>query len=215
VVVHWIIRAALGDDGPAPASAWAVTVGRYADKPAALAAADRYLQAGLPAHGDWPHAVQASDLGFPDGEPWVLVVAIAADVGVAERLDAHLVRRGAKSEVAATTARPDDLRLLAMDAFTISGNGAPLFAYDVCLAESIPVGCLGHARPSGEDLRLVIPFPAQRAGTELILIADAGEPWTCPPVDLGPVNAEAKVWLRGRSQGSCFEQSKPRRRRRE
>lgn len=211
-----IALAAWAEDGTGAAgatNAWAVVVGPAVDEAAAGSLRDEYLLAGLPAHGEWPKVLAADAIGL--SEPGhVLVVAAPAREDVARKLTQHLERRGV--EVRSLPARveaPEDLHLLSMDAVRVTGNGAPLYAYDICLSDGVRRDCWGHAR-AGDDQKLVIPFVPDEKGKPAVLWAEVGDPWVCPGTELGPAKLDVGVWLRGPADISCYEMTRPSKRRR-
>lgn len=205
----WIAMAvALADDGGG--NAWAVVVGPAVDEASAKALRDEYVFAGLPAHGEWPRVLPAEAIG-ESGH--VLVVAAATREDVARKLAQHLDRRGVEVRTLPVTVdQPEDLHLLSLDAVRVTGNGAPLFAYDVCLSDGVRRECWGHGRP-GDDGKLVLPFVAE-PGKAAVLWADVGDPWVCSGTDLGPPKLDVGVWLRGPADVSCYEMTRPAKRRR-
>src|SRR5262249_24555413 len=135
-----LVPAALADDPATPAPetgiiTYAVIVGTAPDEPGATKLIEAYLEAGMPAHGDFPKVYAASDLQAAGLTGYLLVAALPHDKRVADQLKTQLDLAGTPTKVVSVqTADGENLRVLAMDRFDVSGNGASLFAYDVCLA---------------------------------------------------------------------------------
>lgn len=206
-VIWWI------DDAHAEEPAgYAVIAGvPQPDEGAALAAMGTLLSAGLPQHDEYPLVAPLDAYG---GSGFGIIVAIPAVKDVADKLVSTLRARHIDASVHSASGPPEDLRIIAIDAVKITGNGAPLYPYSICLALESSGDCL--ATGSLDDLRrLALPFDTQRPGTVLALRVTAGDPWTCPIATIGPVEREFTVWLKAPIDIACFEDSTPRKRKKD
>lgn len=201
------------------ASAWAGAPGAFAVVLGAAAppeATDVTFQAamdvGLPAYLDYPKTGNGADFGLGEGK--VVIVAVTEQEEAATKLARSLLARGLPAQVVATTEEVLPTRVLAIDRIEALGNGAPLYVYNVCLGGEVPVDCLSNGRPEAKQ-RFVLPFVAPTDGTSLFLHVDAGEPWVCTPVPLGPWRDEFAVWLKAPLQVGCFESTAPVKRKRD
>lgn len=201
------------------ATAWAdesyaVAASGAPDEAAMKPLLDTYVEMSLPSHDGYPKAVATGSVpGLPTKHAWMLLIAQPTDRDVADRLAAQVTAMGLDAAVYPVSGgNPEQLQLLSVDVFSASGNGAPLFVYDVCVA----VGdkgrdCVARGRPEPEWGKLVLPMPVQPKGTRMSLRADAGEPWTCTPVDAGPVKPDVALWLHGPLKAACFAPEKKKR----
>jgi hypothetical protein len=201
------------------ASAWAqdsyaVAASGAPDEASMKPLLDTYAEMNLPSHEGYPKAVATASLpGLPTKHAWMLVIAQPADKDVAERLAAQITALGLDAAAYPVTGgKAEQLQLLSVDVFSASGNGAPLFVYDVCVSVGEKAGpCITKGRPEPEWSKLVLPMPVQPKGTRISLWPDAGEPWTCTAVDAGPVKPDVALWLHGPLKATCFAPEKKKR----
>lgn len=201
---------------PAAEARYVVVAAEGASADALASDLFRWEDQGLFRVDGWPRVVSPIEIGLPSATGALLVAAEVADPAVADRVVKYLSGRGYPARVIQVAGRGPDRRVIWADSLTISGNGAPLYAYDVCLisaatprpapkrgrrrgAPALP--CLAHARPDPQfgSWFVVSPAPAE----ELVVVADAGEPWTCRPEAVGRV-PDRPVWLHGPIVVSCL-----------
>ncbi len=191
---------------------FAVVASGAPDEAAIRPLLDVYAEANLPSHPGYPKAVlSAAFPGLPETTAWTLLIAQPTDREVADRLAAHVTAMGLAAKVwPIEGGEPEKLQLLSLDRFTASGNGAPLYVYDVCVTIGPDRGaCLSRARPDPDTGKLVVPLPILPKGTRFSLWADAGKPWQCGSLDAGPAKSGVPNWLHGPMQATCFAPDEP------
>ena len=193
-----------------PSAGFIVLVGDpLPDEARALVAVAATFERGVPRHAEYPIVVPLAPY---DRVGFGIVVAVPQQRAAADRLARGLVARGLVAEVLPSNALPtEDLHIFAADAIRVTGNGAPLFPYEICLGPPSTDECWAEGTLD-EDLRLVVPFLTLPDGTIAALKVKAGVPWTCPVETLGPVRQEMPVWLKSPVQVACFEDSTPNKR---
>lgn len=178
---------------------------------AALAAMGTLIAAGVPQHDEYPLVAPLEAYG---GTGYGIIVAIPAAKDVADKLVAALRFRHIDASALPTTGPTEDLRVIAIDAVKVTGNGAMLYPYSMCLALESGGGCLASGSPD-ELRRLVLPFDTQPEGTILSLRVTAGDPWTCPVGTIGAIEREFTVWLKAPIDIACYEDSTPKKRKKD
>ena len=194
-----------------------VVVAGSGDSAGALAEVQlRWEAEGLFRADGWPRVVTRAELGATDAAAASFVAAEVRDRLVAERIVKYLSGRGYDARVLSTSGTGPDRRVIWADSVSVSGNGAPLFAYDVCVLAGdavapTPTGkrgrppppppCVAQARPDPQFGGWFVVVP--RLAEELSVWADAGEPWSCRAVPLGPV-PDRPVWLHGPVTVTCL-----------
>ncbi len=179
------------------------------DEGQALAALAGTFDRGVPRHADYPIVVPLAPY---ERSGYGIAVAVPRERQAADRLARALVARGLAAEVLPTTSLPtEDLHVFAADAVHVTGNGAPLFTYEICLGPPSTTDCWGEGTLD-DDLHLVVPFISVPDGTITALMVTAGPPWTCPTETIGPVKQDQPVWLKSPVHVACFEDSTPNKR---
>lgn len=202
-------------DPPAPVeagapAAWAVVAGEPAsDEGAAMIAMIGLLQQGIPQHVEYPLVAPMAEVG--GGEGFVVVVATPRGRAAADRLSRNLVERGIAARVVPTAVAAEDVRVIAVDQVKVTGNGASLFPYGVCLGPEAEGECWASGTLDARG-RLVLPFAVVPEGTRAALHIQAGEPWKCPITSIGVVRLDMDVWLKSPVEVACYEDSRPTRR---
>ena len=193
-----------------PPAGFVVLVGDpLPDEARALVALAGTFERGVPRHAEYPVVVPLAPY---DRAGFGIAVAVPQQRAAADRLARGLVARGLVAEVLPAKGLPaEDLHVFAADAIRVTGNGAPLFPYEICLGPPSTDECWAEGTLD-EDLRLVVPFLLVPDGTIASLKVKAGVPWTCPVETLGPVRQEMPVWLKSPVQVACFEDSTPNKR---
>lgn len=203
--------AALAEDPgvPAPVEAWIVLAGDPApDEGKALIHMAKLMSEGVPRHAEYPQVTPLDPYG---GQGFGVAVTVTKSKAAAEKLHLHLKNRGITSSVHPSAMPAEDMRLLAIDEVKVTGNGAPLFPYQVCFGppdsdECWSVGTLDPQRS------FVVPFAGVAEGAPGVLRVTAGDPWTCPIVDVGGVKTDMPVWLKSPVEVPCYEDSTPKKR---
>lgn len=193
-----------------PPAGFVVLVGEpLPDEARALGAIAATFEQGVPRHAEYPIAIPLAPY---DRSGFGIAVAVPQQRAAADRLARSLVARGLVAEVLPAKDLPtEDLHVFAADAIRVTGNGAPLFPYEICLGPPSTDECWAEGTLA-EDLRFVVPFLAVPDGTNAALKVKAGVPWTCPTETLGPTRQELPVWLKSPVQVACFEDSTPNKR---
>ena len=195
---------------PAPEAGFVVLVGDpLPDEAHALVAIATASERGVPRHGEYPIAVPLAPY---DRVGFGIAVAVPRSRPAADRLVRALTARGLLAEALPTTSLPaEDVVVFAADAVRVTGNGAPLFPYEICLGPPTSKECWAEGTLD-EDLRFVVPFLRVPDGTVVALKVTAGVPWTCPNEPVGTVQQDLPVWLKSPVQVACFEDSTPNKR---
>ncbi len=197
----------------APEAAWGVVIGGASDRATAEGLLHDYRLRDLPSHADRPRVMSASSLGIAGDKGFVVLIGASAEREVAEVFAEHLQDTGLLITVEPIKRnKADDLRLLLVDSFAAVGQGAPLHVYGFCIRE-VGGACIGRGRVDAQG-RVLVPFLPKNDKAAMELIPDAGNPWICEPVSLGPWHGSAGRWLRGPSQTACKPAETPRERER-
>lgn len=208
VVLAAFAIAARAEDPPPPG--YVVLVGApLPDEARALVALAGTFDQGVPSHAEYPTVVPLAPY---DRVGYGIAVAVPRQREVADRLVRSLVERGLVAEALPTTALPsEDLYVFAADAVRVTGNGAPLFPYEICLGPPSTDECWASGTLD-DELHFVVPFLAVPTGTLAALKVKAGHPWTCPNETMGVAKQDLPVWLKSPVRVACFEDSTPNKR---
>lgn len=183
-------------------TAWGIVMGGASSKSTAETMLRDYQKRDLPRLDGRPRVMSASSLGIEGDHGWVVLIAATTHRPVADALYETMKSSGLLITIEQIKAgKADDLRLLLVDHIDAIGNGAPLHVYDYCLR---PIGkaCVGHGR-TDENGRVIVPFLGIKGDPALELVLDAGEPWSCAPIALGPWRGTDARWLRGPTETTC------------